>query len=108
MLSQGELFDIESPCISVCKWNNRGYCLGCFRKRDERFNWLKFSDNQRQKIINLCAKRKGKIVNNKLKKQLQSELDTIQLDFFEPPLKPENQSEQASIHIDDNIQPPLF
>lgn len=108
MLSQGELFDIESPCINICKWNNRGYCLGCFRSRDERFHWLKFSDFQRQKIINLCDKRKSKVNNNKLKRQLQSELDTVQLDFFEPPLESKNESERPSIYIDNNIQPPLF
>lgn len=106
MLDQGELFEIKSPCINVCKWNNRGYCIGCFRSRYERFNWLKFSEFQRQNVINLCARRKHKVRNNKLKKQLQSEWETIQLDLFqsEHTVGEKNQV----IHIDTNIQPPLF
>jgi predicted Fe-S protein YdhL (DUF1289 family) len=62
MIDQGELFDIPSPCRRICELNNRGYCKGCFRSRDERLNWLKFSDFQRQMIINLCEKRRLKVL----------------------------------------------
>ncbi|WP_430459501.1 DUF1289 domain-containing protein [Thalassolituus sp. LLYu03] len=62
MIDQGELFEIPSPCRRICELNNRGYCKGCFRSRDERLNWLKYSDFQRQMIINLCEKRRLKVM----------------------------------------------
>ncbi|WP_371188256.1 DUF1289 domain-containing protein [Thalassotalea maritima] len=54
---QLDFFDIPSPCIGVCQSDNRGYCLGCFRSRDERFGWLEFSNSQKQHIIKLCKQR---------------------------------------------------
>lgn len=106
MRDQGELFEIPSPCVNVCEWNNRGYCLGCFRSREERFNWLKISDFQRQRVINACARRKSKVKNNKLKKQLQSDQDTMQLEMFEPNIQLD--ACDSPMYIDPNLQPPLF
>lgn len=57
-MEQLEFFTIPSPCINVCQSDARGYCLGCFRSRDERFNWLNYSDNQKQLILRLCKQRK--------------------------------------------------
>jgi len=54
---QLQLFTIDNPCISVCEVNNRGYCKGCFRSRDERIYWHKFSDVDKGKIIKLCLRR---------------------------------------------------
>ncbi len=105
MFNQGELFVIDSPCVNICKWNNKGYCLGCFRSRYERFNWLQFNDFQKQNIINLCAKRKRASLNKKLRKQLQSEQDTIQPDLFAPQNK---EQDLNSYILDENIQPSLF
>ncbi len=55
---QLELFPIPSPCIGYCETDNKGYCLGCFRSREERFQWLKYSPAQQREIIRLCRQRK--------------------------------------------------
>ncbi|MGE6649412.1 DUF1289 domain-containing protein [Shewanella colwelliana] len=57
-MEQLEFFDIPSPCIGVCQTDARGYCKGCLRNRDERFNWLHFSDAQKYDVIRLCKQRK--------------------------------------------------
>ena len=59
-MEQLEFFDIPSPCVGVCISNNRGYCKGCFRSRDERLYWLKLSDAQKREVVRLCAQRKRK------------------------------------------------
>jgi len=55
---QLQLFTIESPCIGICEVNNRGYCKGCYRSREERFYWHQFSDGDKSKVIRLCQRRK--------------------------------------------------
>ncbi|HAI7614595.1 TPA: DUF1289 domain-containing protein, partial [Escherichia coli O25b:H4-ST131] len=30
---------------------------GCFRSRDERFNWNKMSDGEKQEVLRLCRQR---------------------------------------------------
>lgn len=62
MIDQGELFDIPNPCIGICTVNNKGYCKGCLRNRKERQHWYEFSPFQKQLIINLCDKRRQKIL----------------------------------------------
>ncbi|WP_372872918.1 DUF1289 domain-containing protein [Shewanella sp.] len=57
-MEQLVFFEIPSPCIDVCQSDNRGYCLGCFRSRDERFNWQRFSDAEKTEVIRLCKDRK--------------------------------------------------
>lgn len=54
---QLELFDIPSPCKGICQVDNRGYCLGCFRSRDERFRWLKMADAEKRRVLKLCQQR---------------------------------------------------
>ena len=44
---QLEFFPIQSPCRGICQVDERGYCRGCMRTRDERFNWQNFSDTQK-------------------------------------------------------------
>lgn len=54
---QLDFFDVPSPCIGVCQSDNRGYCLGCQRSRDERLNWNEYDNEQKQKVIKLCRRR---------------------------------------------------
>lgn len=56
-MEQLEFFDIPSPCVGVCQSDNRGYCLGCHRSRDERFNWQDYNDAQKVDVIRLCKQR---------------------------------------------------
>jgi uncharacterized protein len=57
-MEQLSFFNIPSPCVGICQTDPRGYCLGCLRSRDERFNWLNFSDAQKQEVNRLCLQRK--------------------------------------------------
>lgn len=68
MIDQGEFFKIPSPCQSICEMNSKGYCIGCFRNRNERLHWNKFSEFQKQLVVNLCNKRKLKIIQAKQNK----------------------------------------
>lgn len=54
---QLEFFPIQSPCRGICQVDERGYCRGCMRTRDERFNWQNFSDTQKQEVLRLCRQR---------------------------------------------------
>ncbi|MCQ4010570.1 DUF1289 domain-containing protein, partial [Klebsiella pneumoniae] len=38
----------------ICQTDERGYCRGCFRSREERFNWKTMSDAQKQEVLRLC------------------------------------------------------
>lgn len=57
MPNQIEIFAITSPCKRICETDKQGYCLSCFRSRDERFSWLNFSDAQKQEVLRLCKQR---------------------------------------------------
>ena len=56
-MDQIEFFAIQSPCSRVCETDKQGYCIKCFRSREERFNWLTFSNSQKQQILRLCKQR---------------------------------------------------
>jgi predicted Fe-S protein YdhL (DUF1289 family) len=71
-MQQLELLSIENPCINVCQSDKRGYCLGCFRSRDERFNWNKLTPPEKRKVLELC-KQRGQRRKAKAKKQLQQQ-----------------------------------
>jgi uncharacterized protein len=55
---QLEFFDVPSPCIGICQSNSKGYCLGCYRTREERQNWINLSNDDKQKVIKRCIQRK--------------------------------------------------
>lgn len=57
MAEQLEFFPVPSPCRGICESDERGYCRGCLRSRDERFNWMKFSDVQKREVLRLCRLR---------------------------------------------------
>jgi len=60
-MEQLEIFPLQSPCIGVCEVNNKGYCKGCLRNRDERFNWLTMTPAQQQDVMRLCRNRKARV-----------------------------------------------
>lgn len=57
-MEQLEFFDIPSPCIGVCQSGPGGFCLGCYRSRDERLHWIKVGPDVKRKIIKACQRRK--------------------------------------------------
>ncbi|UOO88193.1 DUF1289 domain-containing protein [Vitreoscilla massiliensis] len=93
-MEQLEFFDIPSPCVGVCISNNRGYCKGCFRSREERLYWLKFSDAQKREVVRLCTQRKRKVW---LAKMHSLSVDEAEMDAgaLAPELNLEFKDEQA-------------
>ncbi|MBD1577324.1 DUF1289 domain-containing protein [Vibrio sp. S11_S32] len=56
-MDQLEFFTVPSPCVGVCSVDAKGYCQGCMRKREERFNWLAYTAAEQRHIIKLCKQR---------------------------------------------------
>lgn len=46
-----DLEPIESPCIGVCRLDENGACLGCFRTAEEIGGWLAMDADQRRAVI---------------------------------------------------------
>ncbi|WP_245587021.1 DUF1289 domain-containing protein [Pelistega indica] len=68
-MEQLEFFEIPSPCVGVCQANAKGYCMGCFRTRDERLYWQKLSNGQKQDVLKACRIRKLRAIKAQLLKQ---------------------------------------
>jgi uncharacterized protein len=65
MRDQLQLFEVDSPCINICEVNNRGYCKGCMRNRDERFYLNQLSDSDKSKVLKLCQQRRRRQLRDK-------------------------------------------
>ncbi|MCF2857980.1 DUF1289 domain-containing protein [Pseudoalteromonas sp. SMS1] len=61
-MEQIEIFPIPSPCKGICEVNNRGYCKGCFRSREERFCWNNMTEQQKRTVVELCQRRKKRVL----------------------------------------------
>ncbi|WMN60988.1 DUF1289 domain-containing protein [Pseudoalteromonas xiamenensis] len=79
-MEQIEIFEIPSPCRGICQVNNRGYCKGCYRSRDERFQWNTMTDQQKRHVILLCQQRYKRYLQ---KQQQQSNDDGMQQSGFD-------------------------
>ncbi|GEM76920.1 DUF1289 domain-containing protein [Vibrio sagamiensis] len=62
-MEQLEFFTVPNPCVGVCTTDEKGYCRGCMRNRNERFNWLSFTPVQQRHVIRLCRQRYMKKVH---------------------------------------------
>lgn len=40
-----------TPCIGICKLDDRGYCLGCQRTGDEIARWRGMNDSERMLLM---------------------------------------------------------
>lgn len=38
---------VESPCVDICRLDENGYCVGCFRTGQEIADWLAYSPERR-------------------------------------------------------------
>lgn len=97
MIDQGELFDIPNPCRGICEVNNKGFCKGCLRSRQERFHWQEMSPFQKQLVVNLCNKRRLKLLEAKQRSTSKEEPDlqgSPQADMFSNPTN-RSQTEQV-------------
>lgn len=57
MAEQLEFFPVPSPCLGICQSDERGYCRGCMRSRDERFYWQNMTNPQKQEVLRRCRQR---------------------------------------------------
>lgn len=71
-MAQLELFHIPSPCIGVCQNGINGYCKGCFRSRDERYNWMQLNDEGKRHVIKLCKTRKLRWIKKQIEVHQQN------------------------------------
>lgn len=69
-MQQMEFFEIPSPCIGVCESGPRGYCIGCYRSREERQHWHAIDDQTKRIVVSACNRRKKMALANKQKSTL--------------------------------------
>ena len=86
-MKQIEIFDISSPCVGICQSGPKGYCLGCFRSREERLHWNQLEQDVKSKIVKACGLREKRSKAAK-RKVAQDHTSTEQLDIFST--KPSN------------------
>lgn len=86
---QLEFFDVPSPCIGICQSDDKGQCLGCFRTRVERLNWMSFDSDERQKVIKRCQQRKKRKLSPPVIKTQEQEnvVSYQQPSLLDPPEK---------------------
>ncbi|RUO38169.1 DUF1289 domain-containing protein [Aliidiomarina shirensis] len=83
-VNQIEMFDLPNPCIGVCESGPRGYCRGCLRSRDERFQWYEKPEAERAHILKLIAgrqKRREAFLRQQAQEE-QAEQQQNQLDLL--------------------------
>jgi predicted Fe-S protein YdhL (DUF1289 family) len=44
---------ILTPCIGICRLDERGYCQGCFRTGDEIARWRSMSETERSHYLDV-------------------------------------------------------
>ncbi|HCE5204202.1 TPA: DUF1289 domain-containing protein [Vibrio parahaemolyticus] len=82
-MEQLEFFTVPSPCVGVCSSDEKGYCKGCMRKREERFNWLNLTPAQQLHVIKLCRQRyRRKMLAGKTKPEQLQDNSSPQQDLF--------------------------
>ncbi len=82
-MEQLEFFQVPSPCVGVCLADEKGYCKGCMRKREERFNWMSMTTAQQLHVIKLCQQRyKRKVAKAKLAASATDNPESPQRELF--------------------------
>lgn len=84
---QLEFFDVPSPCIGICQSDDKGYCMGCFRTRDERQGWINLDSDNKQKVIKRCLSRKKRKDQGVKPKEVLNEIVIEQPSLLDPPSK---------------------
>lgn len=49
--------EVPSPCVGICIVGAEGYCIGCFRSRDELQSWLLAKPAAKREILERCRER---------------------------------------------------
>lgn len=83
-MDQIEFFNIQSPCQRICETDKQGYCIKCYRSREERFKWLSYSDAEKQEVLRLCkqrAQRRRYLLAQQRQQQITEPKTQIELNF---------------------------
>ncbi|WP_019028488.1 DUF1289 domain-containing protein [Colwellia piezophila] len=96
---QLEFFDVPSPCVSICESDEKGHCRGCMRSRDERQEWINFTNDEKQKVIKRCLQRKKRKLNQLKAKPAEQVVEPLldedrQPSLLDPPSRPAAKSRQ--------------
>jgi len=74
---QIEMFQLPNPCVQVCEAGPRGYCIGCLRSREERFNWPQKPTHEKAEILKRLAQRQKRreafLASQRLQEKQQEE-----------------------------------
>lgn len=50
-MNQASASGVPTPCVKVCRLDpDTGYCLGCFRTREEVASWLTMTDDKKRAV----------------------------------------------------------
>ncbi|GAW95872.1 MULTISPECIES: DUF1289 domain-containing protein [Colwellia] len=83
---QLEFFEVPSPCVSICESDEKGHCRGCMRSRNERQEWGNFTNDEKQKVIKRCLKRKKRKLNQQKVKETEPVIEPIVAADLQPSL----------------------
>lgn len=57
---------MKSPCVNICVVDPVSqFCIGCGRTRDEIASWVKFSDDDREYVMEKLPARLDSITHNR-------------------------------------------
>jgi predicted Fe-S protein YdhL (DUF1289 family) len=49
--------EVPSPCIKICRYDSKGVCFGCRRTLNEIGDWSKYTNEQKQAVIDQLSSR---------------------------------------------------
>lgn len=52
---------VENPCIGDCRLNLAEVCIGCGRSKDEKLDWIIFSESEKVEVVHKAKVRLGKL-----------------------------------------------
>lgn len=44
-------YQLANPCIGLCEADSNGFCIGCGRTRQERYQWYRLSEAEQREIL---------------------------------------------------------
>ena len=97
---QLEFFDVLSPCGSICESDEKGLCRGCMRSRDERQEWINFTNDEKQKVIKRCLQRKKRKLNQLKAKPVEQVVEPLLEEDRQPSLLDPPSNTQSSPNTD--------
>lgn len=99
---QLEFFDVPSPCVSICESDEKGLCRGCMRSRNERQEWINFTNDEKQKVIKRCLQRKKRKLNQQKVKVAEQVVEPLREEDLQPSLldPPSNTNMSSNTDLD--------